>query len=61
VVSRAISEGQPWLRRAVAVVWPRSTVYGARRAISAVADALDFIDFAAAKVRSRLLRRQPAV
>lgn len=58
-LNRSMTAGQPWVRHVVAVVWPRSTVRGARRALSAFADALDFFDATAARLRSRLSRHQP--
>jgi hypothetical protein len=57
-LTHAMTAGRPWRRHIAAVVWPRSTVLGARRAVSAFADVLDFLDAAAAKLRARLSRRE---
>jgi hypothetical protein len=54
-VASAMTADLPWQRRAAAVVWPRSTLRSARRVVGAVADAFDFVDFAGAKLRARVV------
>ncbi|HMC70735.1 MAG TPA: transglutaminase-like domain-containing protein, partial [Mycobacteriales bacterium] len=53
-VSHALTAGQPWLRHAMSVVAPRSTLRSARRMFSVLADGLDYLDAAGARLRARV-------
>jgi len=53
-VSHALTAGQPWLQHARSVVAPRSTLRRARRMFGVLADGLDFLDAAGARLRARV-------
>jgi transglutaminase-like putative cysteine protease len=53
-VSHALTADQAWLRHAMSVVAPRSTLSSARRMFGVLADGLDFLDAAGARLRARV-------
>ena len=61
-VGHAMAADRPLLRRVAMVVWPRSTLLRARRVLTALADALDYVDVLGARIRgwARRLRPRPA-
>ena len=56
-IGHAMTGAQPPLRRIATVVWPRSTLLRARRALTVLADALDYLDAAGARLRRAVSRR----
>lgn len=53
-VSHALTAGQTWVQHAMSVVAPRSTLRSARRMFGVLADGLDFLDVAGARLRARV-------
>lgn len=58
-VARAMTADQPLVRRLVVLAWPRSTIRSARGMLTAVADGLNVLDAAAARVRAAISRGRP--
>lgn len=57
-VAHALRSAQPPWQRAVATVWPRSTLRSMRERLAWVADVLDFIDDSGARLRRWMQRRR---
>ena len=53
-LSHALTAEQPWLRHVLMMVAPRSTLRSARRMFGVLADGLDFLDAAGARLRARV-------
>ena len=58
-VARAMTADQPLLRRLVVLAWPRSTMRSARALLTALADGLNVLDTAGARLRAAVGRGRP--